>query len=132
MNILKFIKGFGSTAKKDVERNQKVLENLVVNIDSAQRVARVLHTKAYNPWSSSDRTALETAFKKQLGTDVYALLKPSERQDLIRRVANDVSRSPDAVLIRLRNAGLVKVKGNSKATLKAIADKATKSKKVKV
>lgn len=132
MNILKFIKGFGSTAKKDVERNQKVLENLAVNIDSAQRVARVLHTKAYNPWSANDNAALQTAFKKQLGTDVYALLKPSERQDLIRRVANDVSRSPEAVVIRLRPTGLIKVKGNSKATLQAIAAKATKPKKAKV
>lgn len=121
MNILKFIKGFGSTAQKDVERNQKILKNLAINIDSAQRVARVLHTKAYNPWSNSDVSALEAAFKNRLGTDVYALLKPSARQELIRQVANDLGRSPESVIIRLRPTGLIKVKGNSKATLKAIA-----------
>lgn len=127
MNILKFIKGRNSTDAKDVERNNKVLDKLVVEIDSAQGVARVLHTKAYSSWTKAADKSLIAAFEKHLGTDTYALLKPEERHALIRRVANDVSRSPDAVLIRLRPTGRLKVKGNSKATLKAIAAKAPKA-----
>lgn len=124
MNILKFIKGRNSTDTKDVERNNKVLDKLVLEIDSAQGIARVLHTKAHSSWTKSEDKALIAAFEKQLGRDTYALLKPKQRHSLIRRVANDVSRSPEAVIIRLRPTGLIKVKGNSKATLKAIAKQA--------
>ena len=125
MNILKFIKNRNSTSVKDVARNNEILDGLVTDIDSAQRIARVLHTKAYNEWTPSENKKLVEAFKKQLGRDTYSLLSPDDRHSLIRRVANDVSRSPEAVLIRLRPTGLIKVKGNSKATLKAIAAKAT-------
>ena len=125
MNILKFIKNRNSTSVKDVARNNEILDGLVTDIDSAQRIARVLHTKAHSSWTKAADKSLIAAFEKHLGTDTYALLKPEERHALIRRVANDVSRSPDAVLIRLRPTGRLKVKGNSKATLKAIAAKAT-------
>ena len=87
--------------------------------------ARVIHTKAYRQWTSADTKALTDAFKKQLGNESYALLKPQARQELIRRVANDVKRSPEAVIQRLRPTGFIKVKGNSKATLQTIAAKAT-------
>ena len=126
MNILKFIKGRNSTTAKDVERNNQVLDGLVTEIDSAQRIARVLHTEAYTPWSNADNKDLVNAFKKRLGTDNYGLLTPDDRQHLIRLVANDVNRSPAAVLLRLRPTGLIKVKGNSKKTLKDIQDKAKK------
>lgn len=125
MNILKFIKGHNSTNKKDVERNQQVLNDIALNIDSTQRVARVLHTKAYNTWTPAADKNLVEAFKKQLGRDTYSLLTPKQRHELLRRVANDVCRSPEAIVLRLRPTGLLKVKGNSKATLQAIAAQAS-------
>lgn len=124
MNILKFIKSRNSTSVKDVARNNEILDGLVTNIDSARRIARVIHTKAYRTWTKSEDKALIAAFEKQLGRDTYALLKPKERYELLLRVANDVKRSPEAVVLRLRPTGRLKIKDNSKATLQAIAKQA--------
>lgn len=122
MNILKFLKNRNSTNQKDLDRNAKVLDGIVANIDSARGIARVMHTKAYNVWTKKAQKDLEQTFDTVVGKQRYALLSEEDRNAVILQVANKVERSPCAVVQRLRPTGRLKIRGNSQQTLKDIAE----------
>lgn len=131
MNILKFISGQFSDATKDVERKEKVINGIVVGIDSAQAISRVLHTDAYKRWDNKQVLAVVASYEKhtnKLGKE-YSMLDEDGRVTLMRKVANDVSRSPCAVLAVLKAKGHCLKRGNSKATLVKIATNAKGKKK---
>lgn len=124
MNIIKFVKNINSVAAKDVARRDTLVQNIAVNIDSAQAIARVVHTAAYERWTPAARKELLASLKKhsnKIGS--YAILSQVGRDRLIMSVANETKRSPCAVLIELRKQGECRVRGNSKATLASIAAK---------
>lgn len=125
MNILKLVKGQFSTSAKEVERRSKVINGIVNNIDSCHGIVQVVHTSAYTSWTPTAQKQLKESFDKRLGSNTYSLMKPSERAELLAKVANDVGRSTTTVRVRLSDAGLIKVRGNSKATLRVIANKAS-------
>lgn len=123
MNILKFVKGQFSTSEKDVARKEKVIDGIVASIDSCHGIAKVIHSRAYQPWTQSNFKALVASFNKRLGSNTYATLSVEDRELIVMKVANDLGRSPASVMIKLRERGLVKVRGRSAATLRNIAKK---------
>ena len=114
MNILKLIKAQTKTSKKAVALKQSVVDGVIVNIDSAQAIARVVHTAAFTRWDAAqDKTGIRYQFMSRAG-----------RKDVLREAANTVGRSPAALKIRLASLGkLPSRKSTTKDDLQSLVGK---------
>jgi hypothetical protein len=126
MNILKLIKAQTKTSKKAVALKQSVVDGVIVNIDSAQAIARVVHTAAFTRWDAAQDKAAVEAFKaaQDKAGIRYQFMSRAGRKDVLREAANTVGRSPAALKIRLASLGkLPSRKSTTKDDLQSLVGK---------
>ena len=95
MNILKLIKAQTKTSKKAVALKQSVVDGVIVNIDSAQAIARVVHTAAFTRWDAAQDKAAVEAFKAaQDKTGIrYQFMSRAGRKDVPGNITSGIKSS---------------------------------------
>lgn len=120
MNILKLIHAGSKNSHKAIATKLSLAENVIINIDSSNAMARVVHPSSHRHWCPDQEAQLKKAFDKTLLSNkvsVYKDLTSKGRVNLMRVVANEVGRSPTAVRIRLLSLGVIETRTQQNANI---------------
>lgn len=103
MNIIKLRKNLlnpnANQSVKIVNTGKSVIEAS----DSCQAMARVVFPKSFEPWTRLQEDALLSLFHAKTKSVHYSLMPKEKREQVIMKIAQQVGRSPCAVLARLRS-----------------------------
>ncbi len=104
MNIFDLIKARDKLGKKATALRDDLAKKTIDEIDSSHRMTRVIFPVAHKRWTSVQEKALVAAFTKFAKEEdkAYQLLSAELQLKIIRQVAQEVKRTPEAVRIRLR------------------------------
>lgn len=108
MNMLKLLKNQQKTSAKAVALREQLAQGVITQIDSAHAMVRVVHANAHRTWTKKEETLAIQVFRdilKARGTK-YQLLNDEARLEVLRKTAQKVGRSTEAVRLRLTNLGL--------------------------
>ncbi len=107
MQISKLLKIQHKDTNKAAAAREALAVSVIDNVNSAQGIARVVHSRAFKPWNKKEERALVETFNsavKKAGVK-FVTLNQTQREVLIQKVASESGRSPFAVLGRLKSLG---------------------------
>lgn len=127
MDIFNLLKSRDKTTKKATKARNNLAVGIIDNLDSANRMTRVVFADAHTRWNKTEEKQLVDTFQKHVASEgvAYPLLGKEVRKEILRKTARDLGRTPSAIRIRLTSLGQYPQRKNLTAKdLKGLGKKA--------
>lgn len=127
MDIFNLLKSRDKTTKKAIKARNNLAVGIIDNLDSANRMTRVVFADAHTRWNKAEEKQLVDTFQKHVANEgvAYPLLGKEVRKEILRKTARDLGRTPSAIRIRLTSLGQYPQRKNLTAKdLKGLGKKA--------